>query len=67
MFSSIKTTLATVIVLGSVALPADAARYAAGPRAHAVQSRDVSLPRGYVPYSQQSWPDRATQSFGGGI
>jgi hypothetical protein len=74
MFSIVKTTLAAVIVLGSVALPADAARYASGSRGHhAVQSRDVALPRGgygyggYVPYEQQQWPDRNTASFGGGI
>jgi hypothetical protein len=67
MFSIVRSTLAAVIVLGSVSLPADAARYANGPRTHAVQSRDVSLPRGYVPHAEQPWPDRATQCFGGGM
>ena len=72
MFSLVKAGLAAVIVLGSVSLPADAARKASGSRGHhAVQSRDVALPRGYgygyVPYAQQPWPDRNTASFGGGI
>lgn len=68
---SIKASLAAVIILGSVSLPAEAARKASGTRGHAMQSTDVALPRGYgygyVPYAQQPWPDRNTASFGGGI
>jgi hypothetical protein len=73
MLSIVKISLAAVIVLASLALPADAARRASGSHGHhAVQSRDVALPRGgfgygYVPYAQQAWPDRNTASFGGGI
>ena len=55
MFSIVKVGLATVIVLGSVSLPADAARNSSGSRNHhPAQSRDVALPRagyGYGGYN----------------
>jgi hypothetical protein len=81
MCSIVKTTLAAVVVLGSVSLaPVQAfaahrvhhhSAYAQpggyGPRAYSFQSRDTSLPSLAVPSpAQEEWFDRATQSFGGG-
>jgi len=81
MCGIVKTTLAAVVVLGSVSLaPVQAFaahrvhRHSAcvhsggyGPRAYSFQSRDASLPSLAVPSpAQEEWFDRATQSFGGG-
>ena len=71
MFSIAKTTLAAVIVLGSVSFGAAQAfaakhRHVAHPHSE-FQSRDVSLPSTLVPPAEEQWFDRATQSFGGGI
>lgn len=33
---------------------------------HALQSRDVSLPRQGAPSASEAWMDRASQSFSGG-
>jgi hypothetical protein len=78
MFSMIKTGLAAVIVLGSVALAqAHTANFAHRHRAHATaaerpwansfQSRDVYLPRERAPSAaEEEWMDRASANVGGG-
>jgi hypothetical protein len=79
MFNIVKTTVAAVVVLGSLSLapvqalaahhrhPAHAYQGEYGPRYPQFESRDVYLPSVAVPGpAEEQWFDRATQSFGGG-
>jgi hypothetical protein len=72
MFNIVKTALAAVVVLGSVALAPmqalAAQRHHHSAHAHpGFESRDVALPSLAVPGpAEEQWFDRATQSFGGG-
>lgn len=64
----IAVAVALVLSASSVAFaqPHHAARHHRSAIAPTFQSRDAALPRGPVSSGEESWMDRASQSFSGG-